>query len=110
MKTPYLGVRQTGSRPMIVSYSLGWLKPYELPWLAYPPEVARGFSPELAALAGYYAHRPNLGTYEGCCPSRLLESRAPTATGAVDYLRVEQEMLIETWRCGELVTEEATNL
>lgn len=52
-------------RGMIVSYSLGWLKPYELPWLAYPPEIARSFDPRLAALAGYRAHRPNLGTYEG---------------------------------------------
>lgn len=38
---------------MIVSYALGWLKPYENQWLAYPPEVARRFSRDLAALVGY---------------------------------------------------------
>ena len=56
-------------RGCIVSYCLGWLKPYENQWLAYPPEVARDFSPELAALVGYRQHRPNLGNYEGRCPS-----------------------------------------
>ncbi len=57
---------------MVVSYCLGWLKPYENQWLVYPPDVARGFSPELAQLAGYQLHRPNLGNYEGQCPSVLL--------------------------------------
>ena len=38
---------------MIVSYALGWLKPYENQWLAYPPEGARRFSRDLAALVGY---------------------------------------------------------
>jgi len=56
-------------RGAIVSYCLGWLKPYENQWLAYPPAVARTFSPELAALVGYCQHRPNLGNYEGQCPS-----------------------------------------
>ncbi|MBV1687708.1 phytanoyl-CoA dioxygenase family protein [Novosphingobium sp. G106] len=87
-------------RGMIISYSLGWLKPYELPWLAYPPEVAKGFSPELAALAGYRAHRPNLGTYEGRCPSALL--RPAMHEGAVDSLRPDQEDLIRAWREGRL--------
>ncbi|MEO7467262.1 MAG: phytanoyl-CoA dioxygenase family protein, partial [Sphingobium limneticum] len=63
-------------RGMIISYSLGWLKPYELPWLAYPPEIARSFTPTVAALAGYRAHRPNLGTFEGRCPSFLLDGNA----------------------------------
>lgn len=58
-------------RGIIVSYCLGWLKPYENQWLAYPPEVARGFAPDLAALAGYTQHRPNLGNFEGQCPSVL---------------------------------------
>jgi hypothetical protein len=77
---------------MIVSYSLGWLKPYELPWLAYPPRLARTFSPELAALAGYRSHRPNLGTYEGRCPSWLLGGNRPQ--GAIDMLLPEQEAAI----------------
>lgn len=91
-------------RGMIVSYSLGWLKPYELPWLAYPPEIARSFDPELAALAGYRAHRPNLGTYEGRCPSHLL-SGDPDALGAIDALRPEQEELIELYRAGAILPQ-----
>lgn len=90
-------------RGMVVSYSLGWLKPYELPWLAYPPEVARHFSPELAELAGYRAHRPNLGTYEGRCPARLLQpSSGAEPSGAVDALRPEQEQLIGAYRAGQI--------
>lgn len=88
-------------RGMIVSYSLGWLKPYELPWLAYPPEVARTFSPELAKLAGYQAHRPNLGTFEGYCPSLLLRD-GDQKLGAVDVLRPDQQERIELYRSGEL--------
>jgi ectoine hydroxylase-related dioxygenase (phytanoyl-CoA dioxygenase family) len=89
-------------RGMIISYSLGWLKPYELPWLAYPPEVARTFDEELAALAGYRAHRPNLGTHEGRCPSFLLQPCTADEMGAVDALRPEQEQLIAAYRRGEL--------
>lgn len=86
-------------RGMIVSYSLGWLKPYELPWLAYPPEIARTFPRELARLAGYRSHRPNLGTFEGRCASDILaDSQAPK--GAVDALRTEQELLIEQFYAG----------
>ncbi len=88
-------------RGMVVSYSLGWLKPYELPWLAYPPEVARHFPAELAELAGYRAHRPNLGTFEGRCPSRLLgDADAADTGGAIDALRPEQEQLIGAYRAG----------
>ncbi len=50
-------------RGMIISYCLGWLKPYENQWLAYPPSIARRFPPDLAALVGYAQHRPNLGNY-----------------------------------------------
>jgi ectoine hydroxylase-related dioxygenase (phytanoyl-CoA dioxygenase family) len=88
-------------RGMIISYSLGWLKPYELPWLAYPPEVAQGFTPTIAALAGYRAHRPNLGTFEGRCPSFLLQGRSADL-GAVDALLPEQEGLIAAYRRGEI--------
>lgn len=79
-------------RGMIVSYCLGWLKPYENQWLAYPPEIARHFPPELAALVGYRQHRPNLGNYEGQCPSILLDGKIPT--GAIDALRPDQQILI----------------
>ena len=81
-------------RGAIVSYCLGWLKPYENQWLAYPPEIARTFSPELAALAGYRQHRPNLGNYEGQCPSVLLKSDVPERFAATDALRPDQEELI----------------
>lgn len=93
-------------RGMIVSYSLGWLKPYELPWLAYPPEVARNFPDELARLAGYRTHRPNLGTYEGRCPSYLLGDDA-RSLGAIDALRPEQEELIALFRSGLLGPEQS---
>lgn len=75
---------------MIVSYCLGWLKPYENQWLAYPPEVARHFSKELAGLVGYRQHRPNLGNYEGQCPSILLDGPPSDAIGAIDSLRPDQ--------------------
>jgi hypothetical protein len=81
-------------RGAIVSYCLGWLKPYENQWLAYPPEVARDFAPELAALVGYQQHRPNLGNYEGQCPSILLRGQLPERLGAVDALRPDQEALV----------------
>jgi hypothetical protein len=81
-------------RGAIISYCLGWLKPYENQWLAYPPEVARSFDPELAALVGYAQHRPNLGNFEGQCPSVLLRDQIPRRIGAVDALRPDQEALV----------------
>jgi hypothetical protein len=57
---------------IIVSYCLGWLKTYENQYLAYPPNVARAFSPELQALIGYRMHRPNLGSWNGQDPAVLL--------------------------------------
>jgi len=88
-------------RGMIISYCLGWLKPYELPWLAYPPAIARDFPKRLADLAGYRVHRPNLGTYEGRCPSLLLGG-ADETIHAVDMLLPEQERLISDWREGRV--------
>ena len=81
-------------RGAIVRYSLGWLTPYENQWLAYPPEIARDFSPELAALVGYKQHRPNLGNYEGQCPSVLLQRDIPDRFAATDALRPDQEALV----------------
>jgi ectoine hydroxylase-related dioxygenase (phytanoyl-CoA dioxygenase family) len=77
-------------RGLIVSYCLGWLKPFELQWLVYPPAVARHFSPELAALVGYAQHRPNLGNVEGQCPSILLGDSVPDHLPAIDALRPDQ--------------------
>lgn len=59
---------------LIFSYSLGWLKPYENPFLSYPPSVARSFPPALRDLIGYRIHRPNLGGYEGQDPAVLFET------------------------------------
>ena len=85
-------------RGMIVSYCLGWLKPYENQWLAYPSRIARTFPPELAALVGYSQHRPNLGNYEGCCPSILLQDRLPERIGAIDALRPDQAEMVADFR------------
>ena len=82
-------------RAVVIGYSLGWLKPYENPWLSYPPEVARTFSPELAALAGYVQHRPNLGNFEGQCPSILLGDTVPERIGAVDAMRPDQAEMLD---------------
>lgn len=94
---------RSARRGMIVSYCLGWLKPYENQWLAYPPPVARRFSPELARLVGYFQHRPNLGNYEGRCPSILLQNDVPEHPGARDELRPDQEELIAAYLSGDLL-------
>jgi len=88
-------------RGVIVSYCLGWLKPFELQWLVYPPAVARGFSPELAALVGYAQHRPNLGNVEGQCPSVLLADHVPEYLGAVDALRPDQDAMAADFLAGQ---------
>ncbi len=84
-------------RGMIVSYCLGWLKPYENQWLAYPPAIARRFSSELAALVGYRQHRPNLGNYEGLCPSVLLTPHPPHLPGATDALHPDHLGTLAEW-------------
>ena len=84
-------------RGLIISYCLGWLKPYENQWLAYPPSIARGFSSDLAALIGYRQHRPNLGNFEGRCPSILLDDDIPAALGAVDALRPDQARMLSDY-------------
>jgi ectoine hydroxylase-related dioxygenase (phytanoyl-CoA dioxygenase family) len=63
---------------LIFSYSLGWLKPYENPFLAYPPAVARTFAKPVRDLLGYRIHRPNLGQYEGQDPSVIFDSDSRT--------------------------------
>ncbi|MCW2406077.1 ectoine hydroxylase-related dioxygenase (phytanoyl-CoA dioxygenase family) [Sphingobium sp. B1D7B] len=89
-------------RGIIVSYCLGWLKPFELQWLVYPPAIAREFSPGLAALAGYAQHRPNLGNVEGQCPSILLRGDVPDCLPAVDALRPDQEDAVAAFVRGQL--------
>ncbi len=80
----------TPRRGIVISYCLGWLKPFELQWLVYPPQVARQFSPKLAGLVGYAQHRPNLGNVEGQCPSLLLRDTVPDHLPAIDALRPDQ--------------------
>jgi ectoine hydroxylase-related dioxygenase (phytanoyl-CoA dioxygenase family) len=84
-------------RSIIVSYCLGWLKPYENQWLAYPPAVARNFPAELAALVGYRQHRPNLGNFEGQCPSVLLRDGSLSVLNAVDALRPDQQTMLDAY-------------
>lgn len=84
-------------RAVVIGYSLGWLKPYENNWLAYPPHVARHFPPELAELAGYVQHRPNLGNYEGQCPSILLRGDPPEFPQATDALRPDQAAAVREY-------------
>lgn len=88
---------EAARRGVVVGYSLGWLKPYENPWLAYPPAIARSFSPELAALAGYAQHRPNLGNFEGQCPSVLLGEDLPAHLSAIDGLRPDQTAMLRDY-------------
>jgi N-acyl-L-homoserine lactone synthetase len=84
-------------RGLIVSYCLGWLKPFENQWLCYPPDIARGFSRELAELVGYSQHRPNLGNYEGRSPAILLDGPTPEYIAAADALRPRQQAELEAF-------------
>jgi ectoine hydroxylase-related dioxygenase (phytanoyl-CoA dioxygenase family) len=81
---------QAVRRAVITGYCLGWLKTFENQYLVYPPEVARDFDPELAALVGYAQHRPNLGNVEGQSPSVLLTGAGLDGLAAIDALRPEQ--------------------
>lgn len=92
-------------RGIIVSYCLGWLKPYENKWLTYPPNAARAFDPDLAALVGYQQHRPNLGNYDGQCPSVLLRGEPPEYLAATDALRPDQESAL-----AEFLDQQRTSL
>ena len=81
-------------RAVITGYCLGWLRSFENQYLVYPPEIARGFDPELAAIVGYSQHQPNLGNVEGQCPSVLLERDGIDGLPAIDALRPEQDEML----------------
>jgi ectoine hydroxylase-related dioxygenase (phytanoyl-CoA dioxygenase family) len=85
-------------RGAVFSYCQGWLRPYENPWLAYPPSVARSFDPELAELVGYRQHLPNLGNFEGQCPSVLLKSDLPDRFSFRDQLREDQMEMVRAYQ------------
>lgn len=93
------GANRSGAprRGLIVSYCLGWLRPWENQWLAYPPEIARTFNPEIAGLVGYRQHLPSLGNYEGQCPSVLLREDRPQHLAFRDALRPDQVELMRQY-------------
>ena len=81
-------------RAVIVGYCLGWLRSFENQYLVYPPEIARDFDPDLAALVGYTQHRPNLGNVEGQCPSILFERDSIDNMAAIDSLAPSQAAML----------------
>jgi ectoine hydroxylase-related dioxygenase (phytanoyl-CoA dioxygenase family) len=89
-------------RAIIISYSLGWLKSYENQSLTYSPEFARTLDPELAAMIGYRWHRPNLGTFDGQCPSILLQEKVPEYLATIDSLTPAQAGYVEAHARGEM--------
>lgn len=93
-------------RGLIVSYCLGWLKPFENQWLVYPPDIARRFDPDLAALVGYSQHRPNLGNVEGQCPSILLRDHVPAHLAATDALRPAQQAALEAYIAAQATADD----
>ena len=84
-------------RGMIFSYCQGWLLPDENPWLAYPPEVARNFSPTLAQLVGYRQRAAGLNNFEGRCPSVLLDPDQPDFYAFTDDMSDEQVGRIQAY-------------
>jgi hypothetical protein len=104
------GANKTPSirRGIIVSYCLGWLKPFENQWLCYPPDIARHFDPDLASLVGYSLHRPNLGNYEGQSPSILLGDNPPAYLAATDALRPDQEAALGDFLSEKMASKQTT--
>jgi ectoine hydroxylase-related dioxygenase (phytanoyl-CoA dioxygenase family) len=84
-------------RGIIVSYCLGWLKPYENMWLTYPPEVAANYPMLLQDLIGYRLNRPNLGNYDGNCPSLLLKGNPAEHLATMDSFLPEQLRSLEQY-------------
>lgn len=89
-------------RALIVSYCLGWLKAYENQALAYPSDFVSSLDPELAAMLGYRWHRPNLGTYDGQCPSVLLGGEVPDHLATIDALIPEHETIVAAHAAAQL--------
>lgn len=83
-------------RGLVISYCLGWLKPCENQWLTYPPEVAKGFAPELSRLVGYRQDAPSLNNVGGRCPSKLLYGGSARESFA-ESLTDEQQALVKAF-------------
>ena len=96
-------------RAAIVSYCLGWLKAYENQSLAYPAEFVRAQSEELQALLGYRWHRPNLGTYDGQCPSILLAGEVPDHLATIDALSDEHQALVADFAASQAAPPKIAN-
>jgi ectoine hydroxylase-related dioxygenase (phytanoyl-CoA dioxygenase family) len=84
-------------RGAVFSYCRAWLLPNENPWLAYPPEVARTFPPDLAALVGYRQRFAGLNNFEGQCPSVLLGGERRDFYSFGDHLTDEQKARIQAY-------------
>lgn len=82
-------------RGILVGYSLGWLRSYENQNLAYTREFARTLDPELAAMIGYRWQRPNLGMFEGQCPSVLLQEDVPDYLPTIDSFTPAQKAVVD---------------
>jgi DNA-binding GntR family transcriptional regulator len=66
-------------RGAIVSYCLGWLKPYENQWLAYPPEVARGSARSLRRWSATPSTAPTSAISKGNALPSCWRTRCPSA-------------------------------
>jgi ectoine hydroxylase-related dioxygenase (phytanoyl-CoA dioxygenase family) len=82
-------------RGIIISYSLGWLRTYENQNLTYDNAFARTLDPELAAMIGYRWQRPNLGTFDGQCPSVLLGDDVSDYLPTVDSFTPAQKVFVD---------------
>ena len=83
-------------RGIIISYALGWLRTYENQNLTYDREFAQTLDPELAAMIGYRWQRPNLGTFDGQCPSVLLQQGlVDDYLPTVDSFTPEQKVVVD---------------
>lgn len=82
-------------RGIIISYSLGWLRTYENQNLTYDRDFARTLEPELAAMIGYRWQRPNLGTFDGQCPSVLMEEEVSDYLPTVDSFTPAQKVIVD---------------
>lgn len=77
---------------LLLSYSLGWLRPGENPQLAVPPQQAKHLPQQLRDLLGYKTHG-FLGTFEGTQPSVSWLSPGESYPAAEDLYGPELEAL-----------------
>jgi len=62
-------------RGAIISYCLGWLKPYENQWLAYPPAVAASSNPSWRRWSAMLSTGPILATTKANAPQSFCAAR-----------------------------------